>query len=99
MYVGPSPWILLAMAGIPVVLRGWHSYARARLFVFPPPLVGVELGHEGCGCSFFGKCLCLCWCPATDLKLLWTKRPDKLVVEVALEGFTQGQYWSTGSEG
>jgi hypothetical protein len=46
------------------------------------------LGHEHGGCSlfffffFFGKCLCLHWCLAADLKLLWTEGADKLVVRV-----------------
>jgi hypothetical protein len=34
---------------------GWHSSARKCLFVFPPPLVGVELGHV---CGVVGG---LCW--------------------------------------
>jgi hypothetical protein len=52
MCAGPSLCILLAMAGIPTVSRGWHPCAQACLFVFPPPLVGAELGCEGGGCKY-----------------------------------------------
>jgi hypothetical protein len=41
------------------------SCAQVRLFAFPPPLVGLELGRERGGCSF-----CKCFCKAADLKLL-----------------------------
>jgi hypothetical protein len=57
---------------------------QACLFVFPPPLVGAELGQVQrlqCFVFFFCKhlCLCLCKCLAADLKLLWTEGADKLV--------------------
>jgi hypothetical protein len=42
------------MAGVPVVPRGQHPCAQVRLFVFPLPLVGVELGHKYGSCSFLG---------------------------------------------
>jgi hypothetical protein len=42
---GSSLWILLAMAGVPSVPRGWYPCARVHLFAFPPPL-GAELVHE-----------------------------------------------------
>jgi hypothetical protein len=44
MCVGSSLWILLAMAGVPAVPGGWYPRAGAHLFVFPPHLVGAELG-------------------------------------------------------
>jgi hypothetical protein len=52
MYIESSVWILLAMAGVPVVPWGWHPCAGVLLFVFPPLLVGVELGCECGGCRF-----------------------------------------------
>jgi hypothetical protein len=39
-------WIFLAMAGVFAVSRSQHPYVRGCLFIFPPPLVGAELGHE-----------------------------------------------------
>jgi hypothetical protein len=62
-YVLGPLWIALAMAGVTAV--------PTRLLVFPPPLVGVELGHVCGGCSFL-QVPCLLQCPAADLKLLWT---------------------------
>jgi hypothetical protein len=50
---GPSLWIALAMAGVTAAPRGWHPCACACLFVFPPPLVGVLLGHVCSGASSF----------------------------------------------
>jgi hypothetical protein len=40
------------MAGVTTGPRGWYPYAQAHLFVFPPPLVGVELRDECGSCSF-----------------------------------------------
>jgi hypothetical protein len=49
---GSSLWIFLAMEGVFAVSRNWHRCAQVHLFPFPPPLVGVELGHERGSCSF-----------------------------------------------
>jgi hypothetical protein len=53
-------WILLAMAGVPAV------HERARLFAFPPPPVGAELGQSRVAAAVSCKRFCL----AADLKLL-----------------------------
>jgi hypothetical protein len=82
MCAGPPLWILLAMAGIPAVPRGWHPCAGVHLFVFPPPLVVVELGHECGSCSVFVSSSASTWHLAADLKLLWTEGPEKLVVGI-----------------
>jgi hypothetical protein len=50
---GSSLWILLAMAGVPTVFSGPASCTGVRLFAFPPPLLGAELGRERGSCSFF----------------------------------------------
>jgi hypothetical protein len=80
--VYPSLQIALAMAGVTSVPRGWHPCARVHLFVFPPPLVRAELGHECGTASVFCRSLCLCWHPAADLKLLWMEGHDKRGVGV-----------------
>jgi hypothetical protein len=50
--LGPSYGFFLAVEGIFAVSRSQHSCAQACLFVFPPPLVGAELGYERGSCSF-----------------------------------------------
>jgi hypothetical protein len=56
------------MVGVTTAPKGWHPYARAQLFVFPPPLVGAELGRV---CVCVCVCVCVmaavfCGCPAVD---------------------------------
>jgi hypothetical protein len=65
------------MGGVTAVPRGWQPCAHMCLFVFPPLLVGVELG---CVC---GTAAVFCRYVAADLKLLWTKGHDKLDVGVS----------------
>jgi hypothetical protein len=46
MHARPFLWIVLVMAGVTVEPRGHHPWAHTCLFVSPPPLVEVGLGHE-----------------------------------------------------
>jgi hypothetical protein len=75
------------VAGVTAVLResgrmSGHPCAHVHLFIFPPTLVGVELGHM-CGMAAVSSvCLCLRWSPAADLKLVRTKEHGKLGVGV-----------------
>jgi hypothetical protein len=100
MCAGPFLWIALAVAVITAAPRETGGTvrcpcARVLLFVFPPPLVGVELGLM---CGAAGG---LCWSSppplglplgvifvrrlAANLKLVQTKWHDKLGVGVTQE--------------
>jgi hypothetical protein len=87
MHTRPFLCIALAVAGVTTAPResgrmGWCPCSQAHLFVFPPPLVAVELGHVCDVTAVSCRHHFLCQCPAADLKLVHSKGHDKLDVGV-----------------
>jgi hypothetical protein len=93
------------MAGITTVpsessRAGLHPCACTHLFVFPPPLLGAELGHVCDAVAVSCRHLCLHQHPVDDLKLVQTKGHDKLGVGVTEESHKVPWYkFSMGSQG